>query len=129
MKNTFKVIIAGSRSFTYYNLLRDKCNYLLQNKENIEIVSGGAKGADSLAQMYAEENDFPFTCFPVTKEDWKEKGKAAGPLRNKDMSDYSDAAILFWDSKSRGTFNMWNLMKAVKKPCRIVRFDPDEMPL
>lgn len=57
-KPIFKVIIAGGRDFSNYELLQEKCDHLLRNKlltHNVEIVSGCARGADALGIKYAEE--------------------------------------------------------------------------
>lgn len=55
MNDTFYLLIAGSRDFNNYDLLKKKCDYLLsnQNEKEIHIVSGGARGADTLAARYA----------------------------------------------------------------------------
>lgn len=49
----FRVIIAGSRDFDDYALLQDHADYMLSRQEDIEIVSGGASGADALGERYA----------------------------------------------------------------------------
>jgi predicted Rossmann fold nucleotide-binding protein DprA/Smf involved in DNA uptake len=66
-----KVIVAGSRDITdYVWVLRA----ISEAKFKItEIVSGGAKGVDSLGEMYAKENGIPLKVFPA---DWKTYGKA-----------------------------------------------------
>lgn len=98
-----KVIIAGSRNFNDYQLLKDKCDYLLSKTKCIEIVSGTAKGADLLGERYARENKYKLHKFPA---DWNLHGKKAGVIRNKEMAMFADALIAFWDGKSRGAKNM-----------------------
>lgn len=95
----FKVIIAGSRSFNDYEKLKSFCNYVLSNKEDIEIVGRSEKGVDRLGELY----DFCLTLFPA---DWGKYGKSAGMIRNKKMADYADALIVFWDGVSKGAENM-----------------------
>ena len=101
----YRVIIAGCRDFTDYELLKEKCDFYLQNKkpENIVIVSGHASGADSLGERYAQERGYETEIYPA---DWKTNGRAAGPIRNAQMATVADALIAFWDGKSRGTKNM-----------------------
>lgn len=78
-----------------------------------EVVSGTARGADTLGEMWADENNIPYTQFPA---DWNLHGKAAGPIRNAQMKEYADALIVFiWDG-SRGSQNMYNQMKKANKP-------------
>ena len=57
METNFKVIIAGGRDFSDYELLLEKCDYYLTEKTNVEVVSGGAKGADILGERYAKERN------------------------------------------------------------------------
>jgi hypothetical protein len=105
-----KVIIAGSRKFNNYDELCCTCDFLLQNKNEIEIVSGTANGADKLGEVYAKERKYKITRFPA---DWNKHGKSAGVIRNKEMAEYSDALIAFWDGKSRGTKHMIDLARSM----------------
>lgn len=97
---TFKVIVAGSRDFNDYDLLVKKLDFLLQNKKDIEIVSGNARGADALGERYAKERGYALKLFPA---DWKTFGVQAGYFRNLEMAKYANALAAFWDSKSPGT--------------------------
>ena len=100
----FRVIIAGTRTFDNYSLLCEYADFKLSRVEDsIEIVSGGAKGADALGEEYAEERGYYIKRFPA---DWKAYGKKAGPMRNKAMAEYADALLAYWDGQSRGTKNM-----------------------
>ncbi len=114
-----KVIIAGSREFTDYNLLKEKVDYMRTNGKFVidEIVSGTARGADQLGEDYAANNDIPVKEFPA---DWNTHGKAAGHIRNKQMAEYADALIAVWDGKSKGTKNMIETMNKLKKPTYVI---------
>lgn len=104
-----KIIIAGSRTFNDYELVRKTMSTLFGNisPSQMEIISGHCpSGADHLGEMFAERNGIRLTLFPA---DWNKYGKAAGPIRNKQMAEYvsSDGYLVaFWDGKSRGTKNM-----------------------
>ena len=110
-----RIIIAGGRDFTDYEKLKTAAtgviNDLTRWYDNIqiEIVSGGASGADKLGERFAEEFGYSLAKFPA---DWDKYGKGAGIIRNKQMAKYavSDKCIgmliAFWDGKSRGTKNM-----------------------
>jgi len=113
----FKVIIAGGRDFTNYQMVEDHCDRILKNKENIEIVSGGATGVDALAETYSVKKGFQFIKFSAN---WKEYGKAAGPIRNRQMAKYADALIAFWNGQSRGTKNMIELAAKESLKTRII---------
>ena len=113
IKSTFRVIVAGSRSFNDYAALRMACDKLLVKKKlthHIVVVSGTARGADSLGEKYARERGYAVERFPA---DWQQYGKTAGPIRNRQMADNADAMIAFWDGQSKGTQNM--IMEAPKK--------------
>lgn len=107
--NEVRVIIAGGRDFTDYHKLKTYMNCLLQllDKSQVEIISGGAKGADSLGERYAREFGYKLKRFPAN---WNKYGKAAGPIRNKEMALYAAEAkgvlVAFWDGSSRGTYDM-----------------------
>ena len=98
-----RVIIAGSRDFDDYALLQDHADYMLSRQEDIEIVSGGASGADALGERYAKERGYRLKIFPA---DWAKYGRIAGPIRNREMAAYADALLAYWDGRSRGTKNM-----------------------
>lgn len=103
---SYRVIVAGSRGFGKSSLLYAALDNLLSKvKENDEIVivSGGANGADKLGEQYAKERGYKLQVYPA---DWDQYGKAAGPIRNKQMAENADALVAFWDGKSRGTKNM-----------------------
>lgn len=95
-----KLIVAGSRQFNDKKRVRRE----LDNYPYItEIVSGGARGPDTVAANYANFHGIRFTLF---EPNWDEYGKAAGPIRNKAMAEYGDELLAFWDGKSKGTKNM-----------------------
>ncbi len=100
------VIIAGSRTFKDFNLLCNVCDSLLTNAKTIEIVSGTAPGADKLGEQYAKQRNYKLKQFPA---DWEKHGKSAGYKRNKEMAEYSDILIAFWDGESKGTKHMIDL--------------------
>lgn len=97
-----KIVIAGGREFNNYELLREKCDEIIDSNF-AEIVSGGAKGADTLGETYAKERGYDVKLFPA---DWKTHGRKAGPIRNLQMAEYGDMLIAFWDGNSSGTRNM-----------------------
>lgn len=104
--NGSKVIIAGSRSFADYEKLKSVCDSILPNQYSeprISILSGTSSGSDSLGERYANERGYALNRYPA---DWKQYGKAAGPIRNRQMVEDADAAIVFWDGKSKGTKNL-----------------------
>ncbi len=114
-----KVIIAGGRDFSNYPLLKQKCDYYLQNHKNITILCGKAKGADTLGEYYGIENKFKIEYYPAK---WDIHGKASGVIRNKEMANKADALILFWDGKSKGSKNMLEEAKLKNLKIKVVRY-------
>lgn len=112
-----KLIIAGSRTI---NIKGYDLSVMIPvvtghtRSEIDEIVSGLAKGPDTagkdLANLVWNKNlkEFP--------ADWETHGKAAGPIRNKQMAEYGDALLLIWDGESRGSKNMKQEMLKLGKP-------------
>ena len=96
-----KVIIAGGREFNNYELLREIWDGIIPTDS--EIVSGGARGTDKLGEQYAKEMGINLKIFPA---EWNKHGKGAGHIRNKQMAEYGDTLIAFWDGESKGTKNM-----------------------
>jgi len=89
-------------------------NKMLSKKgKRVEIVSGTAGGADRLGEAYAYSRGFSVKRFPA---DWESHGNSAGVIRNAEMAEYADAAIIFWNKKSKGTSNMIDNMKKIGKP-------------
>ena len=96
-----KTIIAGGREIHDYGLVLEAISDA--NIDITTVVSGGAKGVDSLGEQYAEAMNIPLH---VQKADWERHGRAAGPIRNRKMAENAEALIAIWDGKSRGTKNM-----------------------
>ena len=115
-----RIVVFGSRDFTDYSLLEIKLNYYLQGiKDEIIIVSGTARGADSLGILYAKNYGYQVEKYPAH---WDEYGKKAGMIRNRLMAGHSDYAVGFWDGKSRGTKGMIDICKELDVPLRVVRY-------
>lgn len=114
-----KVIIAGGRGFHDYDLLCRKADVFLSRQDEIEIVSGAAKGADKLGEQYGLERNYKITRFPA---DWGTFGTSAGYRRNVEMAVYGDALIAFWDGSSKGTGHMIDIARQHNLLIRIVTY-------
>ena len=98
-----KIIIAGGRDFKDYNHLCRICDDILPQFEDVSLVSGKCDGADALGERYAKEHGYKVDKFPAN---WDLHGKSAGYRRNKQMAEYADGLIAFFNHKSSGTKNM-----------------------
>jgi hypothetical protein len=111
-----KVAVIGSRTFF------DKAKLVeqLDRLQNISlIVSGGARGADSLGEQYAKERKIPTMIF---LPDWERFGKSAGFKRNVQIIDHADLVVAFWDGQSAGTRHSIDLARKSGKECKIVLY-------
>lgn len=117
-----KLIVAGSRTFADYSLLEQKLDFYLQAyllSGDVEIVSGKARGADTLGERYARERSLSLKQFPA---DWERFGRAAGYRRNEMMVRYATHCICFWDGISKGTAHAISLAKRQGLVLRVVRY-------
>jgi hypothetical protein len=106
-----KVIIAGSRDWVTGEDVKaamDACPFFV----NV-VVSGKARGADTLGERWAAEHGHMVAPFPA---DWDTHGKSAGPIRNQEMAEYAGGLVALWDGKSKGTQNMVTEMVKRGKP-------------
>jgi dissimilatory sulfite reductase (desulfoviridin) alpha/beta subunit len=121
-KENFKVIIAGSRGFSNYKLLKEACDKYLREKKkthNVIVVSGHARGADTLGEKYASDEDLDLEIYPA---DWKKYGKSAGFMRNEQMADIADAVIAFWNGESHGTKHMIDIAEEKGLNVKVVNY-------
>lgn len=112
-----KVIVAGSRAFYDYPRLSMTLQTLYP--EGMTVISGNARGADKLGEMFAKNFDLPCERYPA---DWDAYGRSAGFKRNEDMADIADELVAFWDGKSRGTQHMINAMRRQGKVTHVLYF-------
>lgn len=115
-----KTIIAGSRNINDYKSVKRiiECS----DFDMIEIVSGKARGIDSLGERYANDNELPVQEFPA---DWDGFKNRAGPIRNGHMANYADRLIAIWDGESVGTLDMVRKMYQLKKPVEFYKLDKE----
>ena len=117
-----KVCVCGSRDFTNYRMAHKVIyayftTFVEGWKVNGEIVSGCARGADSLGERFAK--DYGLKCHRYLAN-WEKHGKSAGYIRNKEMADASDVIIAFWDGKSKGTKHMIDICEKMNKKVYVI---------
>lgn len=109
-----RVAIIGSRGLLVENLkewIPDGCH---------EIVSGGAKGVDACAALYAKENGLPLVEFLPEYEKYR---RGAPIVRNQKIVEYADRVVAFWDGQSKGTLSVIRYCERIGKPCRVVMIE------
>ena len=105
-----KIAIIGSRSIQSISL----SEYVTAEDE---IVSGGAVGVDRCAAEYARENNIKLTEF---LPEYSRYSKTAPIIRNKQIVDYADEVLIFWDGKSKGTLSVIKYAEKSQTPCKII---------
>ena len=104
-----KLLIIGSRTITDFDL----ANHIPEETEL--IISGGAKGIDTVAEKYADEHGIEKL---IIKPQYEKYGRAAPIRRNEEMVDAADRVLAIWDGESRGT--KYTLNYARKKGKEII---------
>lgn len=115
-RENITLAVVGSRGFTDYDLLKST----LDKFDIHMIVSGGARGADKLAERYACERNKPLL---VIHPEWKRFGRRAGFIRNEAIILRSTHVIAFWDGKSRGTEHSIHLANEYGKPLKVIVYE------
>jgi len=117
--------IIGSRSFNNYSYAKQHILDIIQKNQIAitKIISGGASGADKIAEIFANKFNIPIE---VLKPNW-EQGKQSGVIRNTEIIKKSDYVIAFWDGQSKGTLDSIKKAKAQNKKLFIVKIAPEDI--
>ena len=113
------VAIVGSRKFNDYALLEKTILDLYDPNDIKHIISGGAHGADKLAEDFAEMYQIDTKIYIP---EWDLYGKKAAFIRNTKIIEYCDEVVAFWDNSSPGTKMTIDLAKKHKKFITVVDF-------
>lgn len=130
------IVIAGSRGFTDYELLKMYMDRFVEYVDGpITVLSGTADGADKLGERWAEEHGFNVQQCPADwndithpdaviryRKDGTPYNAAAGPNRNEEMAKSADYVVCFWDGESSGTKSMINAGRKHGVPVKVVNY-------
>lgn len=110
-----RVLVCGHRDFTDSALMAAT----LSQFDITEVIEGEARGADTLARLWAEEQGISVIKFPA---DWAKYGRAAGPIRNGQMlkEGKPELVIAFLSKDSKGTRNMIAQARGALVPVHVV---------
>ena len=120
-----RVIVTGSRDLTpdAYDTIKATLQRELADLDpaKVTIVHGAAKGADRLAAQAARELGMRTEGH---RADWDTHGKAAGPLRNRQMLDSGAQRVIAFVDKpldqSRGTADMVDRARNAAIPATVI---------
>lgn len=105
-----KLLIVGSRTISDFDLE----GYVPEGVEM--IISGGAKGIDTVAEQYADAHGIEKL---IIRPQYEKFGKAAPIKRDEQMVDIADTVLAIWDGRSKGT--KYTLDYAEKKGKSIIK--------
>lgn len=100
-----RLIIAGSRDFNNKEKVMEIIEYTItqQGLKPLVVLCGCAKGVDTIGAEWAFSKGIEIEYFPAK---WKEKGKVAGILRNREMANAADTLLVIRKQDSKGSSNM-----------------------
>jgi hypothetical protein len=105
-----RVLVCGGRNYFDTLTVFKNLDFLRQSrKEGLHIISGMARGADTLAVEWANSRGATLSCFPA---DWEKHGKAAGFIRNQQMLDEGQPDLVVAFKGGSGTADMVRRAKA-----------------
>jgi hypothetical protein len=115
-----KLIIAGGRDFDDYDMVVEHMKGKRSADEHtLTIITGSARGADTLGAQYADDNHIPSVLLPA---DWRRHGRSAGYIRNEEMARNATHLLAFWDGKSKGTGHMIDIAYKHKLKVKVVYY-------
>ncbi len=120
-----RVVVSGSRCGWAQSTVWAHLDILIGIDPEVTLVVGGAVGVDIYAENWAIARGVPVE---VHKADWKKYGRAAGPIRNREMIITCDRVIAFWNGTSTGTAHAVDTAKKLGKPCKLIhKWDPEDV--
>lgn len=104
-----RVLVCGGRDFDERKVVGRILAGLNSETPISLIISGGAPGADRIAESWANHNRIALAVFPAN---WRFDGRAAGPIRNQRMIDHGKPDLVVAFPGGRGTQDMIAKAKA-----------------
>lgn len=112
-----RILVCGGRDYKDFDRLEDVLNSYQRAYGSMTIISGCAKGADSLAIEYAEAYGDECLKFPA---DWDKHGRSAGPIRNQQMLDEGKPDFVVAFPGGKGTADMVRRARKAEIPVEMV---------
>ena len=112
------VVVCGSRTIKDHKDIYKILSELHSVHNFTLLLSGNALGVDRIAENWATENNISIQ---QHIPDWKQYGKGAGVVRNKEMIEKSSMVIAFWDGKSNGTKHAIETASKHNKVLKIIK--------
>ncbi len=114
-----RLAIVGGRDYTDYpNFKAIVSKHIEKIGIPDEIISGGARGVDKFAEIYAAEVGISMV---ILKPEWDKHGKIAGLIRNTDIIERSTHVLALPTSKSRGTYDSIRKANDLNKSIKVIK--------
>lgn len=120
---TNRIAIVGSVNYPRPGLVQ---GYVAALPPGSVVVSGGARGVDTFAEVAAKARGLDTLIFHA---DWERLGRRAGPIRNERIIAHADRLVAFWNGSSRGTLNSLVLANRASLPIEIYGADGETVAL
>lgn len=108
-----RVLVCGGRTYAE----QGRVSEVLDELRPTELITGGAKGADRLAENWARFNRVPVDVFPAQ---WAVHGRGAGPIRNQQMIDAGQPELVLAFPGGSGTADLVARAQAANIPIRAI---------
>lgn len=111
------ILVCGGRHYSNFHRLCEELDYWLQKADTLEVITGGARGADTLAERWCALMGVAYRAFPAN---WDEHGRRAGPIRNSKMLDEKPDLVIACPG-GRGTADM--VVKATRRGVKVTELE------
>lgn len=119
-----KLLVCGSRGIIDKSWIKTQIEsywyWNLACYEKVTIIEGAARGVDTIAKEYAQENGWLLEEYPA---EWDKYGKSAGYIRNEIMVKAADEVLILWDGESKGTKHDIDLCEKHNKPYKVLIYN------
>ena len=104
-----RVVVTGGREFDDADFIESALVEFNTSSSITVLIHGAARGVDTICGCWAKRNDITVEPYPAQ---WDVHGRAAGPIRNKQMIDEGKPDVLIAFPGGRGTANMISQCRA-----------------
>lgn len=112
-----RVAILGSRAWTDVEQVQHFVQELARLDARTVLVLDGAAGVGIVAEREAKLHGLVIEVHPP---DWKKHGRAAGPIRRREMIAAADKVVIFWDGVTKDTYSSISHARSLGKRLTIV---------
>lgn len=128
MDTNFNLLISTSNKWWHddKNIFSfcEKIHNAIKNQSNVQIYST-VNRVDEMDLLNVITETLSLSNAIPVKADWTNHGKEALYLRNNELVKIIDAAIIFWDGKTKSELDLFKLCQTKNKPCKTYKFSID----